>query len=321
MIFGKRRREEAARRRDALRRGADELGWTWTDAQPPAPFETAEAILRGHREFRVWPVGLTEVIDGVIDGHAFRASRVVGYDYSTTNGGIPYGDRRETCAVWMELRAPLPELRLVDTKTSAKDLGLALPVLNPPRTADGRWQVEGFVPAFAFDLLHHRFVTALSAFPLVTAIVVRAGRILAYGVEPSDLPTIRAVARSLATLVENIPERAWGRTDALIAGTGVFPSRVRSGAETTLDRRLIRPDWKGYGLGEKVPWQTVPDAPRHVIMKRSEAIDRWDESPAEHSGFFISASFGNWVIGPENPHGISTVASTLVPGTPPRPRS
>lgn len=320
MIFGKRRREEAARRREALRQNVSAAGWTWSDVQPPAPFELAEAMLRGRTGFDIWPVALTEVVDGVIAQREFRAARVVGYEYGTTNGGIPYGDRRETPAVWMDLPATLPELRMVDLTATKKDNGLTLPLLNPPRTADDRWQVEGFVQAFATDLLQYPFVTALSHLPPITAVVIRAGRILAYGVEPYDFPRIHAVAGALAALVETVPEQTWGRADALVGGTGVFPRRVTTGAKSSLDRRLVQPDWKGYGLAGKVPWQEALDAPAHLILKRSEAIDLWDPSPAARPGFFLSARFGDWSIGPENPHGIATVASTLLPNTP-EPRS
>ncbi|WAC69389.1 hypothetical protein [Microbacterium sp. SL75] len=314
MIFGKRKREEAAQRRATLRHDVTSQGWSWNDAQPPCPFELTEASLRGEHSFDIWPVGLSEVIDGSVEKRAFRAARLIGYRYSTTNGGLPYGDRRETTGVWLELPASLPELRMVDTLATEKDLGLALPPLEPSRTADGRWQVEGFVPAFATDLLQPAFVEVLSSLPPLSAVVIRAGVILAYGLRDYDVPTIRAVAHTLDALLDRVPASSWGRADALVAGVGVFPNHDADGPRLVLDRRLVHPDWKGYGLGNKIPWQEAPDAPSNVLMKRSEAIDRWEAPSGARPGLNVSAHVGSASLGTATPRGIPTVASTLLPG-------
>lgn len=241
MIFGKRRHEQTAQQREELKAAAAEQGWRWSDAQPAPAFELSEAALRGPERFKIWTVGLGDVVDGMVNTRPFRAARLIGYDYTTTNGGIPYGDRRETSAVWIDLPDSLPEIRLVDASSTEKDEGLPLPPLNPARTTDGRWRVEGFVPQFASDLLHSTFVTALATLPPLTAVVIRAGMILAYGLQRYDAQTIRTVATTLAALIEAVPGNAWGRADALVAGTGVFPRRVPGGASLSLDQPSCAP--------------------------------------------------------------------------------
>ncbi|WAC69387.1 hypothetical protein [Microbacterium sp. SL75] len=314
MIFGKRRHEQTAQQREELKAAAAEQGWRWSDAQPAPAFELSEAALRGPERFKIWTVGLGDVVDGMVNTRPFRAARLIGYDYTTTNGGIPYGDRRETSAVWIDLPDSLPEIRLVDASSTEKDEGLPLPPLNPARTTDGRWRVEGFVPQFASDLLHSTFVTALATLPPLTAVVIRAGMILAYGLQRYDAQTIRTVATTLAALIEAVPGNAWGRADALVAGTGVFPRRVPGGASLSLDQRLVRPDWKGFGLAEKVPWPDAPGAPKNVMLKRSEAVEVWEPTPDDAPGFSLSAQFGRATIGSGMPLGIPTVASTISQG-------
>lgn len=216
----------------------------------------------------------------------------MGYEYGMTNSRIPHGDLRKTNAVWISLPASLSEITLVDTMSSEKDAGLSLPVLNPPRTSDGRWQVEGFIPAFATDLLRPTFTPALSKVPSVTAIVIRAGFLIAYGMRAHDASTIGPVADSLAALIDAVPSGAWGRSDILVAGLGVFPRRTVGGAELRLEQRLVRPDWKGYGLGGKVQWRQASDALKHVTMSRREAVDVWDVPPGTPSGIYIGTQAG-----------------------------
>ncbi|MDR6691599.1 hypothetical protein J2X55_002522 [Microbacterium sp. 1154] len=48
---------------------------------------------------------------------------------------------------------------------------------------------------------------------------------------------------------------------------------MTTGAKSTLDLCVRRPDRAGYELAEKVRWQEALDAPAHLIMKRSGAID------------------------------------------------
>lgn len=314
MIFGKRRHEQTAQQREELKAAAAEQGWRWSDAQPAPAFELSEAALRGPERFKIWTVGLGDVVDGMVNTRPFRAARLIGYDYTTTNGGIPYGNRRETSAVWIDLPDSLPEIRLVDASSTEKDEGLPLPPLNPASTTDGRWRVEGFVPQFASDLLHSTFVTALATLPPLTAVVIRAGMILAYGLQRYDAQTIRTVATTLAALIEAVPGNAWGRADALVAGTGVFPRRVPGGASLSLDQRLVRPDWKGFGLAEKVPWPDAPGAPKNVMLKRSEAVEVWEPTHDDAPGFSLSAQFGRATIGSGMPPGIPTVASTISQG-------
>lgn len=314
MTFGKRRHEQTAQQREELIAAAAEQGWRWSDAQPAPAFELSEAALRGPERFKIWTVGLGDVVDGMVNTRPFRAARLIGYDYTTTNGGIPYGDRRETSAVWIALPDSLPEIRLVDASSTEKDEGLPLPPLNPARTTDGRWRVEGFVPQFASDLLHSTFVTALATLPPLTAVVIRAGMILAYGLQRYDAQTIRTVATTLAALIEAVPGNVWGRADALVAGTGVFPRRVPGGAGLSLDQRLVRPDWKGFGLAEKVPWPDAPGAPKNVMLKRSQAVEVWEPTHDDAPGFSLSAQFGRATIGSGMPLGIPTVASTISQG-------
>lgn len=303
MSFGKRKREEALRERAQLRAEMEGSGWAWFASQPAPPYELREAALRGIRRNDIWTVAVIDVAEGSVAGHRCRAGRLIGYEYGTTNSGIPHGDRRETNAVWIDLPAPLPEIRLVDAASTQKDYGLSLPPLGPGRTADGRWTVEGFVPSFAEDLLTPQTLDVLAEMVSVSAVVIRAGVVLAYGFEPYDAGHIRSVATTLAGVIESVPERAWGRADPLVAGTGVFPRRLEGGAGLSLGQRLIRPDWKGYGLEGKVPWQEAPDAQKHVTMSRQQAIDVWDVPPGTPTGVYVGTRSGG--------SHLPTVASTM----------
>lgn len=314
-MFGQRKREEAAARRRVLQQQVEAEGWTWNEAQPPPAFEISEAALRGQRRYEIWTIGIAEVIDGTTSDRTFRAGRLVGYEFGTTNSGIPHGDLRQTNAIWMSLPAALPEIRLADmttTTTTVRDYGLRLPPLTPPRTPDGRWQIETFIPAFATDLLHPAFLAALATLPPLSAIVIRAGVILAYGTPTLDVSIIHTIARTLSALIDTVPATAWGRADPLVAGTGVFPEMMNDGPGLTLNARLIRPDWKGYGLAKEVPWQDAANARSHVVLTgRGAGVDVWDPVPDAKPGWYVSAAVGNLTMGSPMPHGIPTVASTL----------
>ena len=299
-----------------LQQQVEAEGWTWSEAQPPPAFEISEAALRQDRgTLRIWTIGIAEVVDGTVGDRSFRGGRLVGYRYDTTNGGIPFGDLLQTNAIWMPLPASLPEIRLADTTATATDYGLSLPPLQPPRTPDGRWQIETFIPAFAGDLLQPAFLTALAALPPLSAIVIRAGVILAYGSPTLDVPTVRALTRTLSALIDSVPDTAWGRADPLVAGTGVFPHRLRGGSELVLGERLVRPDWQGYGLSQKVPWQDAADAPKSVTLRRSEARDHWPAPQGARPGVSANIQIGGVTLGPVVRPDIPTVASTLADGT------
>lgn len=315
MVFGRRKRERE-RDRAELQEAAARLGWRWRDAaEPPAP-EIREAVFRAVRPHKhIWTTGLADVVDGTHDGAPFVAGRLVGYAYSTTNQGTPGGDRVTANVVWRTVPAPLPEIRFVDgSHESTADLGLALPPITT--TALGpRWRVEGFSPAFAADLLTPAFAAALEAAPAGTSVVLRAGVAIATGHPRSDEATVRARLDVLAALVAAVPEGCWGRADALVAGTGVFPFDMPDGARLDLRTRLVRPDWQGYGLA-KIPWQEAPTAPRMVVLRHREAVDVFDVAPG---GGPLSAGLrvGNTQVGgPARRPDIPTVASTLHGGSP-----
>ncbi|MDQ1175424.1 hypothetical protein [Microbacterium sp. SORGH_AS_0421] len=78
----------------------------------------------------------------------------------------------------------------------------------------------------------------------------------------------------------------------LVAGFGVFSRRTIGGAGLRPEQRLVRPDWKGYGLGGKVPWPQASDAPKHVTMSRRKAVDVWDVPPGTSSGLYIGTRAG-----------------------------
>ncbi len=118
------------------------------------------------------------------------------------------------------------------------------------------------------------------------------GFLIAYGMRAHDASTIGPVADSLAALIDAVPSGAWGRSDVLVAGLGVFPRRTVGGAELRLEQRLVRPDWKGYGLGGKVQWRQASDALKHVTMSRREAVDVWDVPPGTPSGIYIGTQAG-----------------------------
>ncbi|WP_460772892.1 hypothetical protein [Microbacterium sp. GXF7504] len=315
MVFGRRKRERE-RDRAELQEAAARHGWRWRDAaEPPAP-EIREAVFRAVRPHKhIWTTGLADVVDGTHDAAPFVAGRLVGYAYSTTNQGTPGGNRVTTNVVWRALPAALPEIRFVDGSGQATtDLGLTL----PPITTTGlspRWRVEGFTPAFAADLLTPAFRAALETAPAGTTVVLRAGVAIATGHPRGDEAAVRARLDLLAAITAAVPDGCWGRADALVAGTGVFPFDMTDGAGLDLRARLVRPDWQGYGLA-KIPWQDAPTAPRMVVLRHSEAVDVWDVAPG---GGTLSAGLrvGNAQIGgPARRPDIPTVASTLLGGSP-----
>ncbi|WP_285726351.1 hypothetical protein [Psychromicrobium xiongbiense] len=271
MVFGQRERAEAEQRRRALQAQVEARGWTWHDAAPAPAQEICEASFRLARMTGpIWPIGLADVVNGVLDDRQFEAARLVGYAHNSTNSGSKFGDRKQTNVLWVQLPASLPEIRLVDSSGPGRDHGLRLPPLGQA----GRWTVEGFVPAFATDLLQPEVLAWLDQLPPVNAVVIRAGVVLAYGMADLDTGTMATVATVLAGLMAAVPATTWGRTDALLAGTGVFPYQMRDGAGLVLTKRLVSRDWKGQGIAAAVPWQEAPDAPGMVTLSWRDA-DVW----------------------------------------------
>jgi hypothetical protein len=315
MLFGNKKRERAAAR-DELRSRAEAAGWRWRDAAEAPAIEIREAAFRRARQTGpIWTTGMADVIEGETAGRPFVAARLVGYAYSTTNSGTPGGDRVTTNAVWMPLPAMLPEIRFVDSDRAAtRDYGLQLPPLPSLVPLSPRWSVEGFSPAFAADVLQPPFVSALEAAPAGSTIVIRAGRILAYGDPVADVESIAARAGLLAALIEAVPAACWGRADALVGGTGVFPFDLPDGAGLHPTQRLVAPDWTGHGLA-KVPWQEAPAAPRSVALRHRESVDVFDIAPGQGSPLAVGLSAaGAPLVHPGSGSGIPTVASTLAAG-------
>ncbi|WDG18467.1 hypothetical protein [Microbacterium sp. Clip185] len=324
--FGSRRREADAAARRATRPVFESRGWQWEDAAPPPSIEIAEAAFRATTSDEIWPTGMSEVVTGQVNGREITAARLVGYVQNRGNLGNAWGDRYETNLVWMRLPASLPEIRFGDqtlrrrndygiklTPRRPNDYGIKLPPIPPlgPVWPSTRWSVEGFIPAFAQDLLTPAFVAALEAAPERSPIVIRAGVILTYGAETLDVASVDARIALLASLVDAVPAAAWGRADALVAGTGVFPIVMQDGAALRLDDRLVARDWKGYGLS-KVDWRDTPTAKSSVVMKLGEVREVWDEEPPNVAPTGFTVRFDRTVLagGPID-RGIPTVKSTL----------
>ncbi|MDY0829860.1 hypothetical protein SK224_12075 [Microbacterium sp. BG28] len=317
MLFGRKKREAEAELRRQIRPQVLAAGWEWEDAAPPPPLEVQEAVLRMTRPYgRIWTVGVSESVSGALRSHAFRAGRLVGYAYGTTNSGTPYGRLATAHAVWMSLPGTLPEIRLEDATLPARDdLGLRLPPI--PIGVGGRWTVQGFIPSFATDLLTPEVVAWLDTAPPRCTVIIRAGLVIAYGADAFDAPSIATRAELLAGLIERVPTGAWNRADALVAGTGVFPVEAPDGAALRLDERLVARDWQGYGL-QRIPWEDAPTAESSVVLRHRDAVDVWraDEAPTTSSpgvavGFRLGhAASGGAVARPR----IATVASTLASG-------
>lgn len=313
MLFGRKKREAEAELRRQMRPQVLTNGWQWEDAAPPPPLEVQEAVLRMRSPYgRIWTVGVSESVSGVLRSHAFRAGRLVGYAYGTTNSGTPYGRLATAHAVWMRLPGTLPEIRLEDATLPARDdLGLRLPPI--PVGAGGRWSVQGFIPSFATDLLTPDVVAWLDTAPQRCTVVVRAGFAIAYGAEVFDAQTIASRAELLAGLIERVPPGAWNRADALVAGTGVFPVEAPDGAALRLDERLVARDWQGYGL-QRIPWEDAPTAKNSVVLRHRDAVDVWPagETPAAPSGPSLGFRIGGGaMIGAAPRPRVATVASTL----------
>lgn len=314
MLFGKKRRAAEAAERQTTRPTFESRGWRWEDAAPPPALEITEAALRARRGHRaIWPIGMSEVASGDAHGYAATAARLVGYEFATTNSGTPLGRRAETNVVWMSLPQVLPEIRFGDaTLPDRDDTGVRLPPV--PRSGAGpsaRWSVEGFIPAFAGDLLTPAFIGALEAAPARTPVVIRAGVILTYGSETLSTDAVDARLALLATLLHHVPEAAWGRADALVSGTGVSPKDAPDGPALRLDERLVSRDWQGYGL-QKVDWREAPTAEGSVMLKHRDAVDLWPTDAAASPGISAGIRLGGIPLTPTpSAHGIPTVAATV----------
>lgn len=312
--FGSKRREADAAARRATRPEFEARGWHWEDAAPPPSIEISEAAFRATPAKEIWPTGMSEVVTGQAHGHDVTVARLVGYLQRRGNKGNAWGDRYETNLIWMRLPASLPEIRFGDQSLRARDdYGIKLPPIPPlgPVWPSARWSVEGFIPAFAQDLLTPEFVAALETAPERSPVVIRAGVILTYGAEALDVASVDARIALLASLVDAVPAAAWGRADALVAGTGVFPIVMKDGAALRLDDRLIARDWKGYGL-QKVDWRETPTAEGMVSLKLGEARDVWDDEAPNAAPTGLTVRFGRTLLagGPID-RGIPTVKSTL----------
>ncbi|NYD67792.1 hypothetical protein [Agromyces atrinae] len=298
MLFGKRRRAAQARERQSTRETFVARGWRWEDAAPPPDMEISEAAMRARRGHRaIWPTGMSEVASGTAHGYAATAARLVGYEFTTTNTGTPLGRRVETNLVWLRLPQSLPEIRFGDaTLPDRADAGVRLPPLDrSPAGPSERWSVEGFIPDFARDLLTPGFVAALETAPERTPVVIRDGVILTYGAESLDVAAVDARLDLLATLLGRVPADAWGRADALVAGTGVSPHMASDGPALRLDERIVERDWKGFGL-QKVDWRETPTAQTAVVLKHREAMDVWPTTPDDAPGLSIDLQVGGIAI-------------------------
>ncbi|WP_307217229.1 hypothetical protein [Microbacterium sp. SORGH_AS_0888] len=214
--------------------------------------------------------------------------------------------------MWSTLPAPLPEIRLVDRTGTADDAGIRLPAIQALGT---RWSAEGFLPAFAADLLSPEFMAALDMVPACSAIVIRAGVILAYGFEPWDAAAIRDRVAALDRLIRAVPAHCWNRADALVAGTGVFPHDIADGDRLRLDQRLVALDWQGGGLS-KFRWEDIDTLDNRVVLSGRESVELEvypiDRAPAElRRG--VGVQFGGFgdPLAEARARGVRTVASTL----------
>lgn len=314
MWFGKSRKEREARRE--LEVAAQQAGWQWAEASPPPSIELEEAAMRESHAGPIWTIGMSDVVRGVVRDIEFQSARLVGYAFHTTNSGTPLGDLALAHAVWITLPGALPEIRISDlTIPAKKDFGLRLPPLAIPPIAD-RFQIEGFIPQFASELLTPPFVESLASFPPGRTIVIRAGAMIAYGPEPLDADAIAAITAHLAHLSTLVPASAWGRADALTAGTGVFPRTARDGVRLSLHDRLVRRDWLGFGI-QKLSWQEAASPSGSIFIKHRDSVDVWETGPgaaAQRPGLSVGFRLGGTEHhGAAPSHGIPTVASTLVP--------
>ncbi|QAY59225.1 hypothetical protein ET475_03935 [Microbacterium protaetiae] len=314
-MFGRKSKKAAEARRAASAEVASR-GWQWHDAAPAPAQEICEAVLRRGRG-PIWPIGMSEVVDGTVSGRPFTGGHLVGYDYRTGNGGNAFGDRASVNVVWMPLPASLPELRIVDDGVRSDD-GVRLPPLHRPAGVSARWSFEGFIPGFAEEVLTPAFIAVLEGAPASCTIVIRAGVILCYGDPVGDAAGISSRATLLSALIDQVPAPCWGRADALIAGTGVSPVNAPDGASLVLTERLVTRDWKGYGLA-KVAWQQAPEAAWMVSLSNRESQDVWrfpaSASSPPSGGLHVSGA--DIQLSAPADLGIPTVASTLAGGKPP----
>lgn len=133
------------------------------------------------------------------------------------------------------------------------------------------------------------------------------------GAEAFDAQAIARRAELLVGLIERVPEGAWNRADALVAGTGVFPVEAPDGAALRLEERLVARDWQGYGL-QRIPWEDAPTAEDSVVLRHRDAVDVWqaDEAPEAPSGLSLGFRIGeSAMVGAVARSRIATVASTL----------
>ena len=313
-MFGGKYKKSAETRR-AGRPQAEAAGWTWHDAAPVPAQEISEAVLRRHDRHPVWPTGMSEVVDGTVDGQPFTGGHLVGYALGKTRQATAYGDRVSAEVVWMPLPASLPELRIVDTQLRDDD-GVRLPQLPLPSGVSARWSVEGFVAPFAAELLTPEFIATLETAPASCTVVIRAGVILCYGDPIGDVPSIATRANFLAALVARVPHSCWGRADALIAGTGVSPTYAPDGNALVLSERLVERDWRGSGLA-KITWEQTPQAKWSVTLSRRDEVEIWtaasDDAAPQRPGI---GGVRIDLHGRAN-LGIPTVASTLGGDQPP----
>lgn len=274
-MFESKKRKLAAAARPQLQADAARAGWTWEPAAPPPQLELREAGLRvkdlwntGRRD--AWVIGIADALSGRAGAYEAHAGCLVGYAFGTNQGRQASYRQVSTNAVWLTLPASLPEIRFVDTTAADRETGVRLPPIAQPPALSPRWRVEGFVPAFATDVVTPAFAAALDALPSLNAVVLRAGFALVYG-----LPTLASsftVATALAAILDAVPAACWGRADRLIAGYGVFPHLIPDGPLLKLDQRLIEPEWGSFGVDKVVPWQQAPDAPSTIWVQQDKEV-------------------------------------------------
>ena len=255
----------------AMRQSAQELaraaGWQWSTAAPAPAMEIGEAVFREDGRFRAWPIGMSEVVTGTTrNGRQFFAGHLVGYSIDV-GGKSSIVNRRDENLVAVTLPDLLPEIRLVDLEASnGPGFGVVLPTLPPPAWMPARWQVQGFVPEFAAELLTPRFIDVLATAPANCTVVIRHGSVVCCRDLRADFESIRDRVAFLDRLVDAVPAGSWHRTSPVAAGAGIFrttaslgdlnrPRRFHSQAE-----RLDHLDWLGGELA-LIPWQQAPDLP------------------------------------------------------------